>query len=159
MMENKTGTKALIDLFMSKKRIAFVGVSGSEKSFSRALFNEFIKRGYEMVPVNPSQTQIGGLSCYKNISEINPRVEAALIMTNPKAAGAILKDCQSAGIDLIWLFRSLGHGAVSPEAIEFGKEKNLNLIPGYCPYMFWKDSGFIHGLHRLIMKIGGKYPD
>ena len=158
-MENKTGIKALIDLFMSKKRIAFVGVSAKEKSFSRVLFNEFIKRGYDMVPVNPSQTQIAGLLCYKNVSEINPLVEAVLIMTNPKAAADILKDFQSAGIDLIWLYRSLGQGVVSPEAILFGKENSLNLIPGYCPYIFWKDSGLIHSLHRLIMKIGGKYPE
>ena len=157
-MDNKHKIRELIDRFMNCKRIAFVGLSSDQKSFSRALFNDFLKRGYDIVPVNPSQTQINDLPCYKKINDIKPPVEAVLIMTKPHNVPDILEDCNSAGIKLIWLYRSMGQGAVSPEAVKFGRDNNLDLIPGYCPYMFWKDSGFVHGLHRLIMKIGGKFP-
>ena len=151
--------RELIDRFMTCKRIAFVGLSSDQKAFSRVLFNDFLKRGFDMIPVNPGSDRIDVLPSYKKVSDIEPQVEAALIMTNPRVVTEILKDCRNAGVKMIWLYRSMGQGAVSSEALQFGKDNNLDLVPGYCPYMFWKDSGFIHGLHRVIMKIGGKFPE
>lgn len=158
-MSDRQKIRELIDRFMACKRIALVGLSSDPKSFSRALFNDFQKRGFDMTPVNPACDRIGDLPCYKRVSEIEPLVEAALIMTRSQVVPEILEDCRNAGVQLIWLYRSMGPGAVSSEALQFGRDNNLDLVPGYCPYMFWKDSGFIHGLHRLIMKIGGKFPE
>ena len=51
-------THNLIKEFLAQKRFAMVGVSRSPKDFSRTLFSEFIKRGNDVVPVNPHATDI-----------------------------------------------------------------------------------------------------
>ncbi|HDS01827.1 MAG TPA: CoA-binding protein [candidate division Zixibacteria bacterium] len=151
-------TKELIEDFLQKKRIAFAGVSSSEKDFSRILMNDLVKRGYEIVPVNPNIDEIGGMKSYASVKEIEPPVEAVLIMTKPEAAVNILQDSIEANIPLVWLYRGAGKGSVSNEAIELAKEKDIRVIPGFCPYMFLPDSGLIHKIHGFFMKIAGSYP-
>ncbi len=46
-------TRREIDGFLALKRVAMVGVSRDPRDFSRMLFREMKKRGYDMVPVNP----------------------------------------------------------------------------------------------------------
>lgn len=151
-------TKRLIDDFLSLKRFAFVGVSGDPKDFSRALMREFTRRGYNPIPVKPGQTEIEGQPAFAGVQDIEPKIEAVLIMTAPETALKVLNDCKDAGVRLVWLYRAVGKGALSREALEFCKENNIDVIPGYCPYMFFPDTGFIHRFHRFFMKIKGSYP-
>ncbi len=151
-------TKELIDDFLQKKRIAFAGVSSKEKEFSRVLMNDLLKRGYYIVPVNPNVEEINGIKCYSNVKDIDPPVDAALIMTKPETAVNVLNDCIEAGVPLVWLYRGIGQGSVSREAMELAQERKIRVIPGFCPYMFLPDSGAIHKIHGFFMKIAGKYP-
>ena len=52
--------RQLIDDFLAQKRIAVVGVSRNPRDFTRTMFNEFIRRGYDAVPVNPNAAEIDG---------------------------------------------------------------------------------------------------
>ena len=151
-------TRELIDSFLKKKRIAFAGVSSNEKDFSRVLLNDMLKRGYDIVPVNPFIEEIGGMKSYASVKEIEPPVEAVLIMTKPEPAVDVLRDCIEANIPLVWLYRGAGKGSVSNEAMELAKQNNIRVIPGFCPYMFIPDSGMIHKIHGFFMRIVGSYP-
>jgi predicted CoA-binding protein len=150
--------KGLIDNFLSQKHIAMIGVSSEPNDFSRALMNEFIKHQYKIIPVNPKTTEIDGLPCYARVQEIPTEIDAALVITSKSATENAVRDCHKKGIDLIWLYRSVGSGSVSDEAVEYGKKNSLQIIPGYCPMMFFQNPGFIHKFHRVIMKITGSYP-
>ena len=79
-------------------------------------------------------------------------------MTNPEIAREVINDCAEMNISLVWLYKSIGKGSVSPEAMEFCRQKNIRVIPGYCPYMFLPDSGMIHKIHKFFMKLAGNYP-
>ena len=151
-------TRELIDVFLAHKRLAIVGVSRNERDFTRVMFRAFAERGYEVVPVNPRVAEIDGRACYRHLQEINPPVSAALIMTTPSETEAVVQDCVKAGIKLIWLYRAVGKGAVSENAISFCAEHSIEVIPGYCPYMFFPDAGFGHRLHGMILKLTGRYP-
>ncbi len=151
-------TRELIDEFLSKKRLAVVGVSSDPKSISRVLITELQKRGYDIAPVNPKITDIDGLSCYASVKDVTPSVDAALIMTQPEITGEVVNECAEAGISLVWLYRSMGKGSVSEKALEICREKNIRVVPGYCPFMFFENTGLIHKFHGFLMKLGGKYP-
>jgi len=69
---------------LSRKRLAFVGVSRSEKDFTRTLFREFVRRGYDPIPVHPEAAEIQGRRCYARVQHIDPPVEWALIAVPPK---------------------------------------------------------------------------
>lgn len=147
----------VIEDFLAQKRIAIVGISRDPKDFSSALFREMHRRGYEVLPVNPKATELMGRHCYARVQDIEPPVDVALLMTTPEAAEAVVRDCAQAGIHRVWMYRAGGRGAVSPEAVKFCVEHGIAVVPGECPFMFWKDSGF-HRLHGFVRKMMGRYP-
>ena len=150
---------AQIHDFLGRKRLAMIGVSRNEKDFSRLLFREFLRRGYDAVPVHPSAGELDGRPCFAHVQEIAPPVEAALLLTSPAVTDHIVEDCAAAGVQRVWMHRAAGSGAVSPKAVAFCESHGLGVIAGECPLMFFPDAGlFPHRLHGMVRKITGRYP-
>lgn len=147
-----------IDDFLAQERIAMVGISRNAKHFSVTLFEELCRRGYDVVPVNPNASELLGRRCFARVQDIQPPAEAALLMTSPEVTDAVIKDCAEAGIRRVWMYRARGKGAVSPQAVQFCIERGIDVVPGQCPFMFWRDVGTGHRLHGFIRKITGMYP-
>ena len=156
-MPNRRASLEAIEDFLAQKRIAMVGISRQPKEFSVMLFQELCHRGYDMVPVNPRAQEIQGRRCFARVQDIQPRVDAALLMTSPQGTETAVRDCAEAGIRRVWMYSAGGQGAVSREAVEFCRAHGIELVAGECPYMFLRPAGF-HGLHGLIRKITGRYP-
>jgi predicted CoA-binding protein len=151
-------TRTQIDQFLALKRIAIVGVSRNPKDFTRALYTEFQKRGYDVVPVNPNMDNIDGTRCIANVRDIQPVVKGVLIMTSPQQTDQIIRDSAAAGIKRVWLHRGEGIGAVGPKALALCTEYHLDVVAGFCPFMFMPDSAFFHRAHGFVKKITGSYP-
>jgi predicted CoA-binding protein len=45
-------TKASIDRFLDRRRLAVVGVSRDPRDFTRGVYRAFVERGYDAWPVN-----------------------------------------------------------------------------------------------------------
>jgi uncharacterized protein len=157
MLVQKPSLETVED-FLAQKRIAMVGVSRSPADFSISLFQELSKRGYDMVPVNPNAKEVLRRKCFACVQDIEPPVDAALLMTSPVATEAVVRDCAEAGIRRVWMHRAGGDGAVSDQAVQFCQEHNIKVIPGECPLMFLPRSATVHRLHGFIRRITGRYP-
>jgi len=139
--------------FLGRKRIAVVGVSTETNHFSRSMFRELIKRGYDAIPVNPKAEAIEGRRCFASLQAIDPRPDAVLIMTPASQTDTVVGDCAERGIEAIWMYRAPGApGAVSKTAVEFCRENGIHVIPGECPFMFFPRPGF-HGIHGFFHKL------
>ncbi|MCB9437166.1 MAG: CoA-binding protein [Anaerolineales bacterium] len=147
-----------IQAFLGQKRLAFVGLSRQDKDFSRILFNEFQKRGYEVIPVNPNADEIAGLKCYAHVQDIEPPVENALIITPSEATEGVVQDCATAGVKRVWMHRGEGIGAVSQPALDYCQAHQIDVVDGYCPFMFFENAQWFHRLHGFVVKVTGKYP-
>ena len=147
-----------IEDFLAQKRLAMVGVSREPGSFSALLFKELTSRGYEVVPVNPNTPEVLGQKCFARVQDIEPPVEAALLMTAPTGTDVVVRDCAEAGIRRVWMYRATGQGAVSNQAIQFCQERGIRVVPGECPLMFLPQSGAIHRIHGWLRKLTGRYP-
>ena len=88
---------ALARDFLAQRRIAFVGVSRNPRDLSRALFRELRGRGYDLVPVHPELPSVDGVPCAKQVQEIKPPVDGALLMTAPAVTDRVVRDCAAAG--------------------------------------------------------------
>ena len=148
----------LIQDFLRQKRLAIVGVSRNPKDFSRTLFREFLKRGYDPVPVNPQAEEVEGRRCFGRLVDIDPPVEAALLMTSPQLTEKVAADCVEAGVRQVWMYRAIGLGRIRPNAVALCRAKGIGVIEGFCPLMFLPKTAFVHRLHGLFMKFTGKYP-
>lgn len=147
-----------IEDFLAKKRIAMVGMSRKPGNFSGMLFEEFCRRGYDMVPVNPGVHELLGRRCFARVQDIEPPVDAVILMTSPSVTETVVRDCAEAGIRFVWMYRAGGEGAVNRSAIDFCHAQDIQVVPGECPFMFWRDAGAGHRLHGFILKILGRYP-
>jgi uncharacterized protein len=144
--------------FLAQKRIAMVGISRDPASDSAKLFEELRRRGYDMVPVNPSAAAVQGQRCFARVQDIEPPVEAALLMTKPDVTEAVARDCAEAGIRRLWMYRGTGKGSVSPKAVAFCQQQGMQVVPGQCPYMFLPHAAGVHRFHGFVRKITGRYP-
>jgi predicted CoA-binding protein len=148
----------IISDFLAHKRMAIAGISRDPANLSVKLFQELIGRGYDVVPVNPNLREVEGRMCFGQVQDIEPPVEAVLVMTSPEVTETVVRDCAEAGVRTIWMYRATGKGSVSQKALEFCQERGIRVIPGECPFMFLPGSAGVHRFHGFVRKITGRYP-
>ena len=151
-------TLSLIQTFLAEKRFAMIGVSRESKDFSARLLVEFVNRGYAVIPVNPAAQEISELRCHARIQDVQPPVRAALVMTPRSLDSDILLDCAEAKVRMVWLYGVAGPKEISRQASEFCESSGIDLIAGYCPYMFLPKSAFFHRMHGTVARFFGMYP-
>ena len=151
-------TRKKIDEFLSAKRIAVIGASRNRREYSRTLFQELLKHGYDAIPVNPNAVELDGMKCHGNIRDIKPPPQRALILLPEEMTEQAVLDCAEAGVRDIWLHRHVAGGVSDTRAIFRAEEKGMNLITGFCMFMFLPKSSVFHKMHGFAMKIVGIYP-
>jgi predicted CoA-binding protein len=148
-----------IEQFLGRKRLAMVGVSHNPADFTRKLYAEFRRRGYDLVPVNPNVDVVDGMRCFPSVDRISPPVDGALLMTSAAVTADVVKDCERAGVRQVWMYRAAGKGgAVNPQAVDFCRSKGMGVVDGACPYMFFPRTGPVHRIHGFCKKVIGTYP-
>jgi hypothetical protein len=147
-----------IQSFLSKKRIAIVGVSRNPKDFTRALYDEFVRRGYDVVPVNPGAQEINAKRCYGTVQEIVPMPETALIMTGKTQTEHVVQDCKAAGIRSVWTYGTNGRKRLSREFVGECSAAGMVIVEGECPFMYLPNGAGIHRVHGFVRKIFRSYP-
>lgn len=152
-------TRTQIDEFWTQKRLAIAGVSHNPQDFSRTVMSELQKRGYQVYPVNPNLKDVGGEPCYAQVQDIQPAVDGVIILTQPLATEQIVQDCATAGVARVWMHQGGGPGAVSQNAIKYCQDHGMQVIAGYCPFMFMPGTPFVHRFHAWTLKLTGRYPN
>ncbi|HUB82166.1 MAG TPA: CoA-binding protein [Bryobacteraceae bacterium] len=147
-----------IQTFLGRKRFAVVGVSRDPRDFTRTLFHELQNRDYDVIPVNPAVPDIAGVPCYARVTDIEPPVDGALLLTKPEQTERVVRECRDAGIRDIWMYRGGGNGAVSPRAVEFCRANGMSVVAGECPFMYLPRTQWYHRVHGFCRKLTGSYP-
>lgn len=145
--------RELAEDFLAQKRLAMVGVSRQPQDFSRGLFRELCRRGYDVVPVNPEATEVEGRRCFARVQDIAPPVDGVLLLTPPRVTETVVRDCAETGIRRVWMHRGGGVGAVSEAAVKFCQERNIAVVAGWCPYMFLPQAAWFHRLHGWLRRL------
>ena len=138
--------------FLARGRFALVGASRDEKSFSRYVLRELLRRGYDVVPVNPSVAEMEGRRCFPSVRDVTPPVDAAALLDGrrppapttrwPRASRPACATCGcTAAADPAPRRRRR-----SPAARAAGIEPIVEL----CPFMALPDAGWFHKLHGLL---------
>jgi predicted CoA-binding protein len=103
-----------IEAFLKQKRLAVVGVSREPEDFTRGLFRESCRCGYDVVRVNPNLSEVEGRVCYHRVQDVALSVEGVLFMTSPAAAEQVVRDSVDAGIHRVYVQGSQ-RGSREPE--------------------------------------------
>ena len=151
-------TREQINNFLSQKNITLIGVSRNPQDFTRNLFRDLKQKGYNVIPVNPYTKVIDGEICYPDIDSIKEKIDAVLIFTPTITIVNIVEDLIKKDIKNIWIHNSDNKSKTIKILVESLKQRGINIIQGYCPYMFLPDAQFFHRLHGFFIKLFGSYP-
>lgn len=155
-----SSTLAEARAFLGARRIALVGLSRDEKDFSHAVLRALVERGHEVAAVNPSPppSAAGGTRWFARLQDVEPRPDAALLMTSPGQTERVLRDCVEADVRAVWLHRGAGHGAESPSALAFCEANGIRAVHGLCPFMALPGAGFAHRVHAFFRTRARRHP-
>nr|WP_321406695.1 CoA-binding protein [uncultured Carboxylicivirga sp.] len=147
-------TKDQINSFFNSESIAIAGVSRNEKKFGRMIFTELKKNGYNVIPVNPSSSEIDGQTCYSDITKLPDHIESLLIATPKDQTDEILRQAINKGIKNIWVQQFSN----TDETLNIAEEYDKEIIHKKCIFMFAEPVAGVHKFHKTILKVFGSLP-
>ena len=147
-------SRAVVDDFVSQRKLAVVGVSRKKMKFGNMAFKELRGKGYQLFPVHPHAETIEGERCYPSLAALPEPVDGILVVVPPAQAEQVVRDAAAAGIRRVWLQQ----GAESAAAIRFCEENGISAVHGECILMFAEPAAWFHRAHRWVWKLLGKLP-
>ncbi|HZB80360.1 MAG TPA: CoA-binding protein [Nitrososphaera sp.] len=128
-MESDSHSDDEIRKFYTHRNIAVVGMSKNEGKAAHYVPKYLIDHGYNVIPVNPTATEILGRKSYPTVSSIPDRVDVVDIFRRSEDVPLVVEDTlKKEGIQVIWM----QEGIYSKEAVNMAKEKDVSAVYNRC---------------------------
>ncbi len=115
-------------ILKDSKTIAVVGLSPKAHRPSHQVACYLMEAGYTIIPVNPGQDSILGLTCYPNLLAIPTPVDLVDIFRRPETVLPIVEDAIAIGAKYIWM----QEGIVNEEAAAKAEAAGRAVIMDRC---------------------------
>jgi predicted CoA-binding protein len=128
-MKRDSHTDEEIRKFYTLKNIAVVGMSKNEDKAAHYVPKYLIDHGYNVIPVNPTATEILGRKAYPTVSSIPDKVDVVDIFRRSEDVPTVVEDTlKKEGIKVIWM----QEGIYSKEAEDLAMEKDISAVYNRC---------------------------
>ncbi|HUR69193.1 MAG TPA: CoA-binding protein [Candidatus Thermoplasmatota archaeon] len=117
-----------VSLLRASRRIAVVGCSATPGKDAHDIPKHLLARGYDVIPVNPSASEIFGLKAYRTLAEVPGPIDLVNVFRPASEAAAIARQAADVGAKGIWL----QSGLRSPEAEAIAREHGLRYVEDSC---------------------------
>ncbi len=138
-------SKALIDEFLSHKRLALVRPSPTQPVAGAKIDEELAPKGYSVSVVYLDD------SAAPRLSDLEQPVEGAIIAVPRDQAEKAVDEAVTAGIPRIWL----QSGCDSPQAVALCEKNDVPVISKACVLMYAEPVQSVHAFHRWLWKTFG----
>jgi predicted CoA-binding protein len=91
------------DLLRRSRRIAVVGLSGNPDRPAYRVSQYLIDRGYEIIPVNPQESEILGRKAYPGLGAIGEDIDIVDVFRRSDQTDPIIDEAIKVGAKAIWL--------------------------------------------------------
>jgi len=106
------------------KTVAVLGASRDRSKFGNKAVRGFAGQGFTVWPVNPKETEIEGLRCYRSVRDLPARPDRVTVYLPPAVLLGVLPEIAERGCEEVWL----NPGSDSPEAVAAAERLGLNVI-------------------------------
>ena len=115
------------DLLQSKT-IAVVGLSDDPMKSSNSVSAHMQRKGYRILPVNPSLETVLGEKCYPSLSALPIKPDLVNVFRLPKFIPAIVDEMIALGLPAIWVQQ----GIVNEEAAAKAEANGIKVVMDRC---------------------------
>ena len=111
------------------KNIAVVGMSKNEEKPSNFVPKYLVEHGYNVIPVNPTASEIMGKKSYRSITEIPDLIDIVDVFRKPEDVPSVVMDAaRKPGIKVVWM----QEGIYNEEAEGRAKENGMDVVFNRC---------------------------
>jgi predicted CoA-binding protein len=110
------------------RTVAVVGASSNPEHPSFIVLSYLSKHGYNVIPVNPNEREILGMTCYPSLSSIPEKVEVVDIFRKSEAVMPVVEEAIKIGAKVIWM----QEGVINEEAAARAREAGLLVVMDKC---------------------------
>ena len=118
-----------IKLFLDAGSFGVIGASVDRQKYGNKVLRCYQMNGLVVVPVNPKESTIEGLTTVASVSDLPDGVESISVITPPHITEKVVAEAAAKGIKNIWM----QPGAESQTAVKYCIENGINVIAdGSC---------------------------
>ena len=110
------------------KTIAVVGLSANQLRASNFVGYYLKRHGYTVIPVNPRESEILGLTSYASLRDIPGHVDVVDVFRAPDALPDIAREAVEIGADALWC----QFGVINAEGVRIAEEGGLDVVVDRC---------------------------
>jgi uncharacterized protein len=128
-MESDSHSDSQIKEFYRLKNIAVVGVSKNQEKPSHEVPKYLIEHGYNVIPVNPTLSEVLGRKAYPTIADIPEKIDIVDVFRKPEDVPAVIDDAlKKNGIKVFWMQL----GIHNDDAERKAKENGIDVVYNRC---------------------------
>lgn len=116
------------DILRTYKTIVVVGLTANPQKPAHYVSRYMLDQGYRIIPVNPAEPEVFGLTCYPDIASVPGPVEFVNVFRRPEFCADVARDAVAAGAKAIWLQQ----GITSPDARRIAQEAGALYVEDAC---------------------------
>ena len=121
-------SEEIAGLLRSVRRIAVVGLSSKPSRPSNGVAAYLQSHGYEIVPINPNETETLGIKAFGALDDIPGRIDLVNIFRRAEYAPEVVAEAIKIGARAVWMQERV----VSEEAFEIGRKAGLIMVMDLC---------------------------
>jgi uncharacterized protein len=110
------------------KTIAVVGLSSNQLRASYFVGYYLKRHGYQVIPVNPRETEILGETSYQSLLDVPVPVDVVNVFRAPDALPGIARDAVAIGAGSLWC----QFGVINAEGAEIAEKGGVTVIMDRC---------------------------
>ena len=129
-MESDSHLDSQIKEIYQLKNVAVVGVSKNEEKPSHQVPKYLIEHGYNVIPVNPTLSEVLERKAYPTIADIPEKIDIVDVFRRSEDIPAVIEDVlkKKDGIKVLWM----QHGIYNGDAERKAKENGIDVVYNRC---------------------------
>ena len=110
------------------RTVAVVGLSANQLRASNFVGYYLKRHGYQVIPVNPRETEILGEKSYPSLLDVPVPVDIVNVFRAPDALPGIAREAVAIGADTLWC----QFGVINAEGAKIAEDGGLTVIMDRC---------------------------
>jgi len=118
----------LREILVTAKTIAMVGASSNPERASHGVMAQLLRAGYQVIPVNPNETDVLGHKAYASLADVPEKVDIVDVFRKSEDTPGIADEAAKIHAKVLWLQL----GVTSEDAAARAHAGGLTVIMDKC---------------------------